>query len=147
MPASSSERMSRVRQRGTAPELELRLRLHARGLRYRTNDRRYRGTPDLVFTKSRTVLFVHGCFWHRHFGCKRSSVPKTNTTFWLEKFARNVERDLEIRRDLEQDGWAVLVEWECEIRRDPDGVASRVEKALRTRSYSVGAAPPKLIHR
>jgi len=85
--------MSKIRSKNTGPEMILRKALFARGFRYRVNDRRLPGTPDIVLSKYRTVIFVHGCFWHGHDGCKHASTPKTNTVFWVEKIATNKKRD------------------------------------------------------
>jgi DNA mismatch endonuclease (patch repair protein) len=93
----------------------LRSALHARGLRFRLHDKRLDGSPDLVFPRFRTVVFVHGCFWHRHVGCKVANVPKSNVDFWREKFMTNVARDARNKAALEQKGWRVLISWECEI--------------------------------
>lgn len=106
--------MSSVGQKNTGPETLLRSALHKIGLRYRLHDRKLPGSPDLVFPKYRSVIFVHGCYWHSH-GCYRSTVPKTRREFWLAKFEANRQRD---RRDfarLIDDGWRVLVTWECAL--------------------------------
>ena len=92
-PAERSERMSRIRSRDTSPEIALRKALHRLGLRFRLNDKRLPGKPDLVFPRYKTAVFVHGCFWHRHQVCNIATTPKTNTAFWQEKFDRNVARD------------------------------------------------------
>ena len=112
--ARRSALMSRVRGRHTSPEMVVRKALHRHGYRYRLHDKRLPGKPDLVLPRLRVVILVHGCFWHRHHGCRAASTPKTRTSFWEEKFARNVERD---RRDiaaLERLGWRVHIVWECE---------------------------------
>lgn len=110
-----SERMSRIRSRDTAPELALRRRLHALGLRYRLHDRRLPGRPDLVLPRYRAAIFVHGCFWHRHGGCSIATTPKTNTAFWQDKFDRNVSRDARSSAALAEAGWRVFTVWECEL--------------------------------
>tara|TARA_E500000318_G_scaffold45371_3_gene42862 strand:+ start:11601 stop:12026 length:426 start_codon:yes stop_codon:yes gene_type:complete len=114
-PEERSERMSRIRSRDTKPELALRRALHRLGFRFRVNARQLPGKPDIVLPKYRTVIFVHGCFWHRHLGCKIASTPKSNTAFWEEKFERNVERDRSVEERLVQMGWDVIVAWECEL--------------------------------
>lgn len=114
-PEERSERMSRIRSRDTKPELALRSALHRLGFRFRVNARQLPGKPDIVLPKYRTVVLVHGCFWHRHDGCKIASTPKSNTAFWEEKFARNVERDRSVAEKLAQMGWNVVVVWECEL--------------------------------
>lgn len=113
--AQRSERMSRIRGRDTKPELVLRKLLHARGFRYRLHRKDLPGKPDLVLPRHLTVVFVHGCFWHRHQGCCIATTPKSNTQFWVEKFERNVARDLRSTQALEKLGWRVHIVWECEL--------------------------------
>ena len=108
--------MSQIRAKETAPEVKVRSWLFSHGFRYRKNDSRLPGKPDIVLPKYKTVIFVHGCFWHRH-GCSRSTVPKTNTEFWVKKFARNTERDQKHVRDLGELGWKVITVWECELKK------------------------------
>ena len=91
--------------------------LWSQGFRYRVNDKRLPGKPDIVLPKYRTVIFVHGCFWHGHKDCKYYTVPKTNTAFWMAKVARNQERDQEVWRKLEAKGWSVIIVWECELKK------------------------------
>lgn len=107
--------MSRIRGKDTQPELALRKALHRLGLRYRLHGAGLPGKPDLVFPRYSTVVFVHGCFWHRHAGCKIASTPKSNMSFWLEKFEKNIARDARVAAQLEAKGWKVLVVWECEL--------------------------------
>ena len=108
--------MSRVKSRDTSPEMVVRREAHAMGLRFRLHRKDLPGTPDLVFPRYRTVVFVHGCFWHRHPGCKKAGMPKTRVEFWQEKFDRNVERaQRDVGRLLEL-GWSVGVIWECETK-------------------------------
>ena len=109
--------MSRVASKNTKPELLVRSYLHRRGFRFRIHGKELPGRPDLVFLKYRSVVFVHGCFWHRHKGCTRSTMPATRVEFWREKFERNVARDLTDQADLRKLGWRVLVLWECEIAK------------------------------
>ena len=108
--------MSRIRGKDTKPEMLVRQYLHARGLRYRLHTKELLGKPDLVFSGLRTVIFVHGCFWHRHGGCRYFVVPKTRTDFWLNKIGRNVVNDERQQEELRNQGWRVLVVWECELR-------------------------------
>lgn len=112
-----SELMGRIRGVDTKPELYVRRTLHALGYRFRTHVRRLPGCPDLVFSKRRAVVFVHGCFWHRH-GCKKTYFPKSRRKFWETKFAKNVERDKRDQKLLVEAGWRVLVVWECEVESD-----------------------------
>ena len=109
--------MSRIRSVSTKPELLLRHAIWHRGFRYRVNAKNLPGRPDIVLPKYRTVVFVHGCFWHGHKGCKVYYVPKTNTEFWLAKVARNQERDQEVWRKLEAKGWSVIIVWECQLKK------------------------------
>lgn len=106
--------MSGIRSKNTKPEITVRKFLHKKGLRFRLYAK-LPGRPDLTFPKYNTVLFVHGCFWHRHEGCRFSTTPKNNADFWLKKFAANVERDARINSQLEELGWRVLVVWECQL--------------------------------
>src|SRR3546814_11416036 len=107
--------MSRIRSSNTSPELALRRALHALGFRFRLHRKDLPGKPDIVLPRYRTVVFVHGCFWHRHAGCKVATTPKSNTGFWIEKFDRNVARDSRSRELLETQGWNVIIVWECEL--------------------------------
>ena len=115
-PATRSRMMAGIRGRDTKPELVLRKGLHALGFRYSLNRKDLPGKPDLVFRKYDAVVFVHGCFWHRHEGCKLASVPATNPEFWQNKFARNVERDRENVAALRDAGWRTGIIWECALR-------------------------------
>lgn len=114
-PLERSRRMGRIRSQDTKPEIALRRALHRLGLRFRLGGAGLPGRPDIVLPRHRTVVFVHGCFWHRHHDCKVASTPKSNIEFWTTKFARNVERDAEAVRELEGLGWRVFVVWECEL--------------------------------
>jgi DNA mismatch endonuclease (patch repair protein) len=114
--ASRHYNMSRIKSTDTKSEKTVRKYLFSRGLRYRKNDRRLPGKPDLVFKKYKTVVFVNGCFWHHH-DCSRFKWPSSNTDYWHKKINRNVERDEEIRKTLEEAGWRVLVIWECELKK------------------------------
>lgn len=109
--------MSNNRAKNTGPELLLRHALWHLGFRYRVNDKRLPGTPDIVLPKYRTVIFVHGCFWHGHRDCKNASTPKTNTAFWTAKIQRNQQRDQEVWRQLEAKGWSVIIVWECQLKK------------------------------
>ena len=111
--ATRSRMMSGIRGRDTKPELVVRKYLHASGLRFRLAPKQLSGKPDIVLSRYRTAIFVHGCFWHRHPNCKYATVPSTNTSFWMEKFAGNVLRDRRVQRELREEGWQVLVVWEC----------------------------------
>ena len=109
--------MSRIRSRDTKPEAAVRSLLHRMGFRFRVNSgNALPGKPDVVLPAHKTVVFVHGCFWHRHEGCQFAYKPKSRVEFWTEKFAGNVVRDARVVRKLRRQGWRVLTVWECEIR-------------------------------
>lgn len=108
--------MRAIRAKNTKPELLVRSAAHALGLRFRLYRDDLPGRPDLTFPSRKTVALVHGCFWHQHAGCKKSSLPKTNREFWKQKLDRNVERDLEVIQKLTELGWATHVIWECEVK-------------------------------
>lgn len=109
--------MSHNRAKDTGPERLLRHALWRKGFRYRVNDKRLPGSPDIVLPKYRTVIFVHGCFWHGHKNCKNYTVPKTNRDFWIKKVTRNQERDQDVWRQLEAKGWFVIIVWECQLKK------------------------------
>lgn len=113
--ATRSRMMSGIRGKNTKPELQVRRYLYAKGFRYRLHTSNLPGKPDLVFKKYRTVLFVHGCFWHRHEHCKYAATPKTNSAFWIKKLTTNRDRDLKNESLLQALGWRVLTIWECEV--------------------------------
>ncbi len=108
--------MSRIRAQDTKPELLVRRLLHTLGYRYRLHAPELPGKPDIVFRPQKKAVFVHGCFWHRHEGCKNATMPKTRTQFWKEKFSKNVQRDKRVLQDLENIEWSSLIVWECEIK-------------------------------
>jgi len=108
--------MSRIPSKNTKTELVVRSLVHSMGYRYRLHRKDLPGKPDMVFPKYRTVIFVHGCFWHRHEGCKITTTPKTNTEFWEKKFARNIALDVEHQQKLREMGWKVTVVWQCELK-------------------------------
>lgn len=121
-----SRMMSGIRGKNTKPELALRRALHARGFRFRLHSGKVHGRPDLVLPKHRAVVFVHGCFWHRHEGCRYATVPATRPEFWRAKFDANVARDRTVRTTLLDGGWRVATVWECALRK-PDQVAASAE--------------------
>jgi DNA mismatch endonuclease (patch repair protein) len=121
--------MSGIRGRNTRPETRLRSALHARGLRYRLHVGGLPGTPDIVFPRFRAAIMVHGCFWHRHEGCRYATNPETRPDFWQEKFRKNVERDRAKARALSDAGWRVATVWECALRR-PESVESLVDRLI-----------------
>jgi DNA mismatch endonuclease (patch repair protein) len=113
---SRSDIMRAVKRAHTAPEIVVRQALHALGLRFRLYRRDLSGSPDIVLPKFRMVVFVHGCFWHRHSDCRYATTPKTRQEYWLPKFDANVERDSRKEAQLRELGWRVLVMWECETK-------------------------------
>ncbi len=131
-PMSRSENMARIRSKDTAPELSIRSSLHRLGFRFRLHRRDFPGKPDLVFPKYRAVVFVHGCFWHQHKGCRRGHPPKSNIDYWIGKLSRNVERDRLAIKALRAMGWTVITVWECQITRSPGDIGKRVAKRLKS---------------
>lgn len=111
-----SRMMAGIRGRDTAPEIAVRSHLHRSGFRFRLRVSALPGRPDIVLPKYRTAVFVHGCFWHRHAGCRFAYTPKTRRTFWLKKFSANVQRDRVAIKSLRNENWRVIVVWECQIR-------------------------------
>lgn len=121
--------MSGIRGKNTEPELIVRSFLHRAGLRFRLHAK-LPGKPDLVLPRYRTAVFVHGCFWHRHEGCRYAAAPATNATFWREKFDENVRRDAAVRRRLKELGWVVQVVWECQLSElELGGLAAAIRKS------------------
>jgi DNA mismatch endonuclease (patch repair protein) len=116
-PKYRSSIMSRVRSKNTVPELQIRTLVHGMGYRFRIHRRDLPGTPDLVFPSRRKVIFVHGCFWHRHGKCALSRIPKSRVDFWTTKLNANASRDVVNVKTLRKAGWKVLVVWECQIGR------------------------------
>ncbi len=108
--------MSRIRSKDTRPEKAVRSLLHSMGYRFRLHAKDLPGEPDIVLPKYKTIIFVHGCYWHRHQGCKKAYMPKSNVPFYEEKFRQNVERHVEVSKQLEVLGWNVSIVWECETK-------------------------------
>lgn len=123
--------MSRIRGRNTKPEIRVRSLLHRAGFRFRLHKKELPGRPDIVLTKYQTTIFVHGCFWHRHSGCKNATTPSTRAEFWKNKFSDNVRRDARTRTELEAAGWTVLTVWECELKADAERVVRTITRRLR----------------
>lgn len=124
--------MSRIRGKDTSIEVKVRKYLFSKGFRFRKNDKRLPGKPDVVLPKYHTVIFIHGCFWHRHPGCKDTTTPKTRTEYWLDKFERNVANDRARYEALEAAGWNVITLWECDINKRFDETMSRVVQELKS---------------
>lgn len=132
-----SEIMSRVGSRDTKPELVVRHIAHGLGFRFRLHRKDLPGRPDIVFPRYRSVIFVHGCFWHRHPSCKYASSPKTRVEYWEDKFRSNVARDARNETLLRDLGWRVMVIWECETK-DREAVAERISSYLEQASVPAG---------
>lgn len=130
-PEKRSWNMSHIRGKDTKIEVLVRKYLFSKGCRFRKNDKRYPGKPDIVLPKYKTVIFVHGCFWHRHDGCKNATIPKTRTEFWVEKFEKNARNDELNQEKLKKLGWSVIIIWECEIEKDFIGTMEKVEVNIR----------------
>lgn len=122
--------MSRIKGRNTKPELAVRSFLHKQGFRFRLHPKNLPGCPDIVLPKYRTVIFVHGCFWHRHKGCLNASTPKTRTEFWEAKFKGNIERDKKNKEELSAAGWKVIITWECELKKDVHATLNKICRKL-----------------
>lgn len=135
-PEQRSWNMSRIRGKDTKPELVVRSMLHRMGLRFRLHRKDLPGKPDIVLPKYRTVIFVHGCFWHRHRSCRFAYTPKTRQEFWQQKFVGTVERDKKKAKQLRRLGWRVLTVWECETR-SPDKLEKQLKKCF-DRSATLG---------
>ncbi|QEE44509.1 DNA mismatch endonuclease Vsr [Rhizobium sp. WL3] len=115
-----SRMMSGIRGKNTRPEVVLRQALHARGFRFRLHSANVHGRPDLVLARYHAVIFVHGCFWHRHEGCRYATIPSTRPEFWQAKFEANVARDRAVHRAVMASGWRVATVWECALRKRPE---------------------------
>ena len=125
-----SRNMSAIKSKNTKPEIAVRRLLHSMGYRFRLHRKDLPGSPDIVLPKYKTVIFVHGCFWHRHENCKYASIPKTRKEFWERKFKANVKRDLEIQEKIKNIGWQSVVVWECELKD-----SSALKKKLQNIQY------------
>ncbi|WP_354443398.1 very short patch repair endonuclease [Ottowia thiooxydans] len=118
-PEKRSQMMAGIKGKNTKPEMIVRKLVHGMGFRFRLHRKTLPGSPDLVFPRLRRVIFVHGCFWHRHPGCRLAYTPKSNAPFWLEKLEGNVRRDSFALKALDALGWEVLIVWECEVSNLP----------------------------
>ncbi len=127
-----SQVMRRVRSKNTGPEMRVRSVMHRAGYRFRLHVDGLPGKPDVVLPRHRIAMFVNGCFWHRHPDCRRATTPKTNEDYWQRKFSGNVARDQSARQALEEDGWAVLVIWECQTE-NREMLAALLDSVLPTR--------------
>ncbi|MTK06643.1 MAG: DNA mismatch endonuclease Vsr [Hungatella sp.] len=125
-PEKRSWNMSRIKNKDTSIEIKVRRFLYSKGFRYRINVKNLPGKPDIVLRKYKTVIFINGCFWHRHENCKDATTPKSRTDFWLEKFNKNVENDKKHTNMLISDGWNVIILWQCEIEKNFEATMSRL---------------------
>lgn len=129
-PERRSWNMSRVKSKDTSIEISVRKWLFANGFRFRKNYKKLPGHPDVVLARYKTVIFVHGCFWHRHDGCKDATLPKTRTDFWQKKFDKNVSNDSKTVESLKELGWNVIVLWQCQLEKDFENVMIGVKASL-----------------
>ena len=129
-----SRNMSAIKSKNTKPEIAVRKVLHSMGYRFRLHGKDLPGSPDIVLPKYKTVIFVHGCFWHRHENCKYASTPKTRQEFWNKKFKKNIERDLEIQENIKNIEWRSVVIWECETKN----IDNLKEKIIDVFNESIG---------
>lgn len=128
-PEERSKLMGKIRGKNTKPELQVRSMLHRAGYRFSLHRTDLPGKPDIVLRKYKTVVFVHGCFWHRHKNCKIASTPKSNVEFWQNKFRRNIANDKRHTRALRRQGWHVLTVWECQLKK-PEQILRKIERCL-----------------
>ncbi len=137
--ATRSRMMAGIKGRNTKPERVLRRALHAHGFRYRLHPKNVAGRPDLILPKYKAVVFVHGCFWHRHEGCRYATTPATRPEFWQAKFSANVARDIAVRDSLLETGWRVATAWECALRKPEqvEAVANLLAKWLRSENADI----------
>lgn len=129
-PEQRSWNMSRIAGKNTKPELRLRSILHRAGYRFRLHVSSLPGRPDIVLPKYRTVIFVNGCFWHRHPGCSKSYTPSSRAEFWTAKFEATIARDAKKSAELRKQGWNVLTVWECELQQSPASVLDRITTSV-----------------
>lgn len=146
-PAVRSRMMASIKSRDTRPEMVVRRYLHGAGFRYRLNRNDLPGRPDLVLPKFNATVFVHGCFWHGHVGCRFVTKPATRSDFWSRKLSANAARDQRVATELQQLGWRVAVVWECALRKEPLPQLERLAKFLRSNQseivISAGRQPHK----
>lgn len=134
-----SYNMSQIRSKNTKPEEIVRKYLFSKGFRYRKNDKRYPGRPDIILPKYKTAIFVNGCFWHMHDGCPKFILPKSNIEYWKPKLERNKRHDIENKIALEKQGWKVIVVWECDLKKDKkdDRLMHLVEEIIENKPNGV----------
>ena len=127
--------MRAVRRKDTAPERVVRSALHRMGFRFRISKRDLPGSPDIVLPRWKTVIFVHGCFWHRHEECRYASTPRHNSDYWSKKFEENVQRDQNIEEEIMRKGWRCFIVWECELKKNIDDVMHRLADEIKGNSH------------
>jgi DNA mismatch endonuclease (patch repair protein) len=127
--ATRSYNMSRIKAKDTKPEMKVRRFLHSQGFRYKLHDKTLPGKPDLVLPRFKTVIFIHGCFWHGHESCRYFVVPKTKTDWWLAKIGGNKANDEKAVTQLQKDGWKIIIVWECDLR--PDKLDKTLQQLIR----------------
>ena len=140
--------MRQIKSRHTKPEVLVRSLLHRAGFRFKINDKKLPGKPDIVLPKYKTVIFVHGCFWHRHPNCPKATNPKTNADYWKNKFKKNILRDKKIQEDLKKLNWRIVLVWECEVLSDPISVISNIISQLTNngkKKYKNDLSPKELL--
>ena len=142
-PEHRSWNMSRIRGKDTKIEVEVRRYLFAQGFRFRKNDKRFPGKPDVVLPKYKTVIFVNGCFWHMHENCKQGRLPKSNTVYWKEKLNKNVVNDRIHIEELIEMGWNPITLWECELKRNFEGVMLETIKKIMVKTSSINEKKSK----
>ena len=130
-PEKRSWNMSRIKGKDTSIEVKVRKYLFSKGFRYRKNDKRYPGKPDVVLPKYKTVIYVNGCFWHMHSGCKQGRLPKSNIDYWKEKLEKNVSNDELHLKQIKEMGWTPIVIWECELKKNFDDVMEALVNDLK----------------
>lgn len=126
-----SKIMRAVRRKNTKPEMTARSLLHRMGFRFALFRKDLPGSPDIVLPRWNAVIFVHGCFWHRHEGCRYASIPKHNSEFWIRKFQENTNRDDRIRREIESQGWRCLIIWECQLKKEPQNTLEKIAEEIK----------------
>ena len=141
-PEHRSWNMSRIRNKDTKIEVIVRKYLFSKGYRFRKNDKRYPGKPDVVLPKYHTAIFVNGCFWHQHPGCKNATMPKSNTEFWKQKLGRNVANDLRNVERLSEMGWNVITLWECDLERDFEACMEKLINEIENSNINNAKAKP-----
>lgn len=136
-PAQRSQTMRQIRSKDTGPEMQVRRYLHGCGFRYRLHPKNLPGRPDVVLPAYRTVIFVHGCFWHGHAGCRYAKQPAQNHDFWQTKLGANVMRDQRKAHELLELGWHVITVWECELKQDAPATLARLQATLQAQRQAV----------